>query len=110
VKLVDRDLLLAQIATTCCASTSSGLRGIAVSSIAPSHRLGDDAHSSRSAAELREDAAFETRRARARTADRAAGPARPTSGSRPDDEIDGAHVDPELEARRRDEARNRGLP
>ena len=107
-QLVDRDLLSsAQIATTCCARTSSGLRGIAISSIAPARiAFATTAHSREVGAELREDLGP------SEVAPRPC-PARPTR-CRPsrdrlraldlDHEVDRAHVDAELEARGRDEA------
>ena len=52
---------IAQMPTICCASTSSGLRGICVSSIAPSRiRCVTTAHSSRSARNLGKMRPFET--------------------------------------------------
>ncbi len=98
----------AEIATICCARTSSGLRGIVVSSIAPSSmRLRDDGRLEQVGAELGEEAALGDRAELvARTAD-----ALQAAGDRLrrldlDDEVDGAHVDPELERRGRDQARD----
>src|SRR5881398_205486 len=90
----------AQIATICCARTSSGLRGICVSSIAPSSiRRATTADSSRSARNFGKIRPFETApssqpaRHRLRRLDL-------------DHEVDRPHVDPELERRGRDQARN----
>ncbi len=98
----------AQIATICCASTSSGLRGICVSSIAPARiRCTTTADSSRSARNFGKMRPFDTASSE--------WPARPMrcspratdfGDSTWIDEVDGAHVDAELERRRRDEARN----
>src|SRR6059058_4862067 len=48
----------AAIATICCASTSSGLRGMTVSSLALEHALHDDRALEQVGAELREDASL----------------------------------------------------
>ncbi len=95
------------IATICCARTSSGLRGSVVVSIAPAcMRSRDDGALEEVAAVLREDDALGGR------ADLVTGPTDPLEAARDrrraldlDDEVDGAHVDAELEARRRDERR-----
>ena len=96
------------MATICWARTSSGLRGIWVSSISPSCIRADDHRGlEQVGAELREDASLETAR------ELVAGAADPLQAARDrlrrldlDDEVDGAHVDAELERRRRDEARD----
>ena len=95
------------IATICWARTSSGLRGMRVVSIAPSCiRRVTIAHSSRS------PRYFGKMIALARRPDLVAGPADPLQPARHarraldlDDEVDRAHVDPELEAGRRDQRR-----
>src|SRR3954451_23119628 len=107
----------AQIATMCCASTSSGLRGICVSSISPARiRCATTADSSRSARNFgkmrpRETSPREGPGGAARRRARGAADPRQAASDRLrrldlDHEVDGAHVDPELERRRRDEARN----
>ncbi len=96
----------AAIATICCASTSSGLRGTTVGSIAPSRiRCATTAHSSRSARN------FGKMRPFARVADVVAGAADPLQpgGDRLrrldlQHEVDGAHVDPQLQRGGRDDA------
>ena len=109
VELVDGDLLLGgRSATICCASTSSGLRGIRVSSIAPSSiRFATTAHSSRSARNLGKIRPFDGSSSRCPGAADALEPGRDRL-RRFDlhDEVDGAHVDSELERRGRDEARD----
>ncbi len=93
------------MATICWARTSSGLRGRMVCSIAPVvHALDDDRGLEQVAAVLGEDDAL------ARLADLVPGAAdaleAPRDGGRAldlDDEVDRAHVDAELEARRRDQ-------
>ena len=95
------------IATSCWARTSSGLRGIVVASMAPSCiRFVTTAHLEQVASVLREDDAL------ARRADLVPGttdPLQPAGDARRaldlDDEVDGAHVDAELEAGRGDERR-----
>ena len=96
----------AAIATICWASTSSGLRGTTVRSISPSRmRRATTAHSSRSARNLGKMRPLET--------SPTPWPARPMrcrpGGDRLrrldlEDEVDGAHVDAELERARRHEA------
>ena len=96
---------IAQWATICCASTSSGLRRYRVSSIRPSpHPIDDDRGLEEIAAVLREHlAAARLADLMTRTAD-ALQPARHRAGRLDlDDEVDGAHVDAELEAARRDD-------
>ena len=98
--------LIATCATICWASTSSGLRRKRVDSIvAVDHPPHDDRRLEQVAAVLRVE------RALARLADGVAGAADPlqpaTHRTRRldlDDEVDGAHVDAELEAARRDDA------
>ena len=98
----------AAIATICCASTSSGLRGIFVSSISPSRiARATTADSSRSARNFGKIRPFET------ACELVAGAADSlqTAGDRLrrldlDHEVDRAHVDPELERRGGDEARD----
>ena len=106
VQLVDRDAssptLAAAIATICWASTSSGLRGTTVGSISPSRmRRATTAHSSRSArnfGKIRPSAGLADAVARAADALQAA-----RDRLRRLDlhhEVDGAHVDAELERAR----------
>ena len=101
----------AQIATSCCARTSSGFRGIRVSSIwAARIRSNDDGRLDEVTAVLGEDLAD------ARLSDLVAGAADAlhARGNRRrsldlDDEVDGAHVDAELEAARRHQGRQPSL-
>ena len=96
----------AAIETRCWASTSSGFCGITVSSISPSRmRLATTAHSSRSARNLGKIRPFET------SPERVAGAADPlqAAGDRLrrldlDHQVDGAHVDAELQRGGRDQA------
>ena len=110
VQLVDRtpsSPALAAIATICWASTSSGLRGTTVVSIRPSRmRWATTAHSSRSARNLGK------MRPVRHLADAVAGAADALQPARDrlrrldlEHEVDGAHVDAELERRGRDQAR-----
>src|SRR3954447_17381959 len=106
----------AQIATICWARTSSGFRGICVSSIAPSSiRRATTADSSRSARNFGKIRPFETAPSSwpappTRCRPRAADPLQPTRDRLRrldlDHEVDGAHVDPELERRGGDQARD----
>ena len=97
------------IATICCATMSSGLRGIAGRfDGAVVHRLGDRGAGDEVAAELREDHALADRvglMAAAADALQAARDRRRRLDL--DDEIDGAHVDAELERRGGDERAQR---
>ena len=106
VQVVDRDLLLG--------ADRDDLLGEDVERVprdrrlldrALAHRLRDDGALEQVGAELREDPPLRRR------AELVAGPADPLEAARHrlraldlDDEVDGAHVDPELEARRGDEA------
>ena len=100
---------MAVIATICCATMSSGLRGIAGRlDGAVVHRLRDGRARHEVAAELREDDAFADRvdlMAAAADALQAARHRRRRLDLH--DEIDGAHVDAELERRRGDERAQR---
>ena len=106
VEIVHRHLVVCADRHDLLRETSSGFRGIRVSSIAPSRIASrDDRDSRRSARNLGKILPFET--------ECSSWPARPTrcrpAGDRLraldlDHEVDGAHVDPELERRGRDEA------
>ena len=108
VQLVDRDLLLRADRDDLLREDVEGVprdRGLLDRALA--HRLRDDRALEQVGAELREDAAL---RDGAELVPRPADPLEPArDGLRAldlDDEVDGAHVDPQLEARGGDEARD----
>ena len=108
VQLVDLDLVLGDDRHDLLRQDVERVaRDLRLLDLAAAHRARDDGALEQVAAELREDAPLRDR------AELVAGPADPLEAARDglraldlDHEVDGAHVDPELEARGRDEARD----